>query len=249
MLCPRCKQALDLLDSDYGKVYICFSCFGHLGSKKKLEDVIPTQRWVQMDDSMKQGKKSHSFPCPHCQKLMNEVNIGSEKESLLIDVCNSCGLTWFDAKELEEIATHSPPQPESPAKSPGKQEKELSAKEKEAKQAMARAEVILMKHEAEQEPEKYKKRLLNTLTAQENDTPQLLQAKQALARTQVQLIQAEAELKNKRDYEIILTGLVPFVKYLIPGSPFFGQFNINSLLDLLDLLDIFDVSDIFDVFD
>ena len=51
------------------------------------------------NESERPGRIGRVIGCPACALPMLEVT----QQGILLDRCNPCGLTWFDAEELEEI--------------------------------------------------------------------------------------------------------------------------------------------------
>ncbi|MEO8216477.1 MAG: zf-TFIIB domain-containing protein [Acidobacteriota bacterium] len=70
-----------------------------LEKKKQWE----SERLARMaDEERKQLRETHYMKCPKCGMDLHEF----ELEDVKIDRCVSCGGTWLDESEMEEILKH-----------------------------------------------------------------------------------------------------------------------------------------------
>lgn len=123
LLCPCCRQPLGLASYEKTQVYQCHFCRGFLMENSKIPRLIVREHEpcservrtlamaVMNDNQRKLSLKKIKRPdfekapvihCPKCSKPMFRT-FYSLAYLIEIDRCGICGLTWFDADELEML--------------------------------------------------------------------------------------------------------------------------------------------------
>jgi heat shock protein HtpX len=121
--CPLCKQPLTVQPYEKTSVYICSYCRGVLVNSMKIPRIIVrreqecTERIASLakaviNDNQRslvlknmkgfRGRPEPHRICPQCRNPMMRT-FYSLAYLIEIDRCGSCGLTWFDADELEML--------------------------------------------------------------------------------------------------------------------------------------------------
>ena len=101
--CPTCKVSLEPQKLGDVRLWNCLSCNGLVIS-------IPTVRkgmkprefktiWQQLySDDVETGR-----PCPGCRNPLSVLKADGKDGGILIDVCRSCQVLWFDDKEFSSL--------------------------------------------------------------------------------------------------------------------------------------------------
>ena len=108
MKCPLCHIPLCQIEYEQVPVYLCPDCRGSLVDKGGF-GTIERRREKQWSDAEKAaiasevagGDPARVLACPQCSVPMAKVKVPGPKGPFLIDICNPCGLAWFDRGELE----------------------------------------------------------------------------------------------------------------------------------------------------
>ncbi len=99
--CPKCKTpTLSEFNTSDGVVMdFCDSCFGIWFDKDKLADYIELSTDIPELKEMKKYARKTGLICPKCGGNLDELPFTSLSD-LLIERCNDCGGTFFDAGEI-----------------------------------------------------------------------------------------------------------------------------------------------------
>jgi Zn-finger nucleic acid-binding protein len=54
------------------------------------------------------GEMASGRPCPVCRKPLSEVEADGNDGAVLIDICRTCHLLWFDDKEFSDLPKIDP---------------------------------------------------------------------------------------------------------------------------------------------
>jgi membrane associated rhomboid family serine protease/Zn-finger nucleic acid-binding protein len=109
-LCPRCNQALFLLEEPGGVSWECQVCGGKAMGVGLLRKTIGEQQTAHIWSKQFTGASRDGGVCPMCCRTMREISVEMPKGPLTLDVCQPCNFVWFDAGECEFI----PPPPPAP---------------------------------------------------------------------------------------------------------------------------------------
>jgi heat shock protein HtpX len=122
-VCPDCRQALWKIDYENTQVYECSTCGGTLVDSDKIPRIIArrekdcservkalatavvrdNQRAMTIRHLKNKGKRQMTgHTCSKCRNTMFRT-FYSGAYLIEIDRCGICGLTWFDADELEML--------------------------------------------------------------------------------------------------------------------------------------------------
>jgi membrane associated rhomboid family serine protease len=102
--CPSCRTQLGKALTKTGVVYGCRNCHGVLAGlpvlrKNAVSRAVVNQAWFAVRD----GKGTPGKVCPHCMHAMSEVAVDARGTPLLLDLCASCHVVWFDTGEFEQM--------------------------------------------------------------------------------------------------------------------------------------------------
>ena len=139
MNCPKCDQLLAKKTTSHAVFWRCEGCHGTAIGIDVLRRSFARDQINAMWQRARTADGSPAAACPSCRNGMIEV-AATEAPEPRIEVCRICHFLWFDADELTGLTPLPPKQP--PA------EQTLSA---EARQALAIAELDLIRRNAERE--------------------------------------------------------------------------------------------------
>lgn len=88
--------------TDYGFLWICNSCFGHFINEKNIIKRMTLEEWYDLKNAIPQ-KAEVKINCPSCESLMDIFEIPDSTNNTEIDICNLCGVVWFDKNEIEDL--------------------------------------------------------------------------------------------------------------------------------------------------
>lgn len=106
--CPRCPNAVNLVEMGYGKQRVdnCPSCHGTFFDKGELEDLIKLVKdfmAVQLDEPeiTNQPLTEQNFKptCPACCETMEALQVSQ----IWINHCLNCRGIWLDQGELSSL--------------------------------------------------------------------------------------------------------------------------------------------------
>ena len=101
--CPICNVLLQRQKLGDVRLWNCPSCSGLVISiptvRKGMKPGEFRKIWQQLySDDIETGR-----PCPGCKKPLSVLKADGQDGGLLIDVCRSCQILWFDDKEFSSL--------------------------------------------------------------------------------------------------------------------------------------------------
>ncbi len=101
--CPTCNVSLEKQTLGDVRLRKCTSCCGLVISiptvRKELDEKAFKKIWQQLYS----GNTDTGRPCPGCKKPLSVVEAEGQDGEILIDVCRSCQILWFDDKEFSSL--------------------------------------------------------------------------------------------------------------------------------------------------
>lgn len=113
--CPRCENNLTRQKTPSGFHYICEKCNGLAVNFPVLQHDRVTDEFIKgLWKATRNEEITRERRCPHCTKLMAEVNAPTPSGEVTLDLCQPCQTIWFDTDELDKLPRKPPPIPEKP---------------------------------------------------------------------------------------------------------------------------------------
>jgi Zn-finger nucleic acid-binding protein len=139
MSCPKCDAPLGRVTTSHGVFWRCDGCRGTAIGLEALRRTFARDQINALWRRAREAQGSPAAACPSCRNQMIEVAATAQPEPR-IEVCRICHFLWFDA---DELAAFAPLPPDSaPAETP---------LPPEARQALALAELDLIRRKADRE--------------------------------------------------------------------------------------------------
>ena len=101
--CPTCKVSLEAQTLEDIRLWKCPSCRGLVISLPLVRKGLNPQTFKNMWQKLASGKIETGRPCPGCRKPLSEVEADGEGGAIIIDVCRSCHILWFDDREFSAL--------------------------------------------------------------------------------------------------------------------------------------------------
>jgi len=107
-LCPACNTPLQAQKLDGLRLWKCTSCHGIALSVPTVRKGVEAGTFRKIWQKISSGETEPGRPCPGCRKPLSVVAAGGQDGALMIDVCRSCQLLWFDDTEFSGLPKAAP---------------------------------------------------------------------------------------------------------------------------------------------
>jgi membrane associated rhomboid family serine protease/Zn-finger nucleic acid-binding protein len=106
--CPRCQTRLRRNQGQRGIVWTCTLCNGRAMTVGLLRHAVDRHAVNQLWLLAQERKGQSGATCPSCRRSMIEVSVPLESgEDVLLDVCKTCHMVWFDTDEITQLPPSS----------------------------------------------------------------------------------------------------------------------------------------------
>ncbi len=108
-VCPKCDQALHILEFKDVEIDLCPQCKGVWLDAGEVERIVektgappdnPLVEGLQKEGEKIKGRK---FLCPRCDRTMRQIQLGQTQEALVLERCPAGDGIWFDENELQGL--------------------------------------------------------------------------------------------------------------------------------------------------
>ena len=106
--CPTCNVLLQAQKLDGVRLWKCDSCGGFAISLPIVRKGLHTKTFKEIWQKLHMGEIEKGRPCPGCKKPLSVVEADGQGGSIMIDVCRSCHLLWFDDNEYSDLPKVAP---------------------------------------------------------------------------------------------------------------------------------------------
>jgi len=117
--CPTCNVLLEAQKLEDILLWKCASCSGLVVSLPVVRKGLGPQAFKKTWQKLYSGETEAGRPCPGCRKPLSVVEADGGDGVLMIDVCRTCQILWFDDKEFSALPkVEQKKQPEGDLRSP-----------------------------------------------------------------------------------------------------------------------------------
>lgn len=102
-MCPTCNTALEAQKTDGLRIWKCATCGGFALSVPTLRKGLAGEAFKKIWQKVSSGETRPGRPCPGCRKHLSVVEADGQDGAVMIDVCRSCQLLWFDDREFSGL--------------------------------------------------------------------------------------------------------------------------------------------------
>ena len=106
--CPTCSVVLQAQKLDGIRLWKCESCRGFAISLPIFRKELNTETFKNIWQKISAGEIETGRPCPGCKKPLSVVEADGQDGAIMIDVCRSCHILWFDDNEFSDLPKVTP---------------------------------------------------------------------------------------------------------------------------------------------
>jgi len=106
--CPTCDVSLQSQKLGAVLLWKCASCSGLVVSLPTVRKGLKPEEFKKIWQQLYSGKTETGRPCPGCKNPLTVVKADGQNDEILIDVCRSCQVLWFDDKEFSALPKAEP---------------------------------------------------------------------------------------------------------------------------------------------
>ena len=106
--CPICNVLLEAQKPEGIRLWKCASCRGFAISLPIVRKGINKKTFKEIWHKLSSGKTETGRPCPGCKKPLSVVEADGQGGVVMIDVCRTCHIIWFDDNEFSELPKVQP---------------------------------------------------------------------------------------------------------------------------------------------
>ena len=106
--CPTCKVLLQKQKLDGIRLRKCASCSGFAISLPIVRNGLSSDAFKKIWQQLFSGEIVTGRPCPGCKEPLSVVEADGQGGVIMIDVCRSCQILWFDDKEYSDLPKLEP---------------------------------------------------------------------------------------------------------------------------------------------
>ena len=101
--CPACNVSLKAQTLEGIRLWKCASCRGFAISVPIVRKGLNTETFKKIWQKLSAGEIETGRPCPGCKNPLSVVEADGQAGAIMIDVCRSCQILWFDDKEFSDL--------------------------------------------------------------------------------------------------------------------------------------------------
>ena len=106
--CPTCNVSLQAQKPDGIRLWKCASCGGFAISLPIVRKGMKKESFKKIWQQLSSGEVETGRPCPGCKNPLSVVEAEGQGGTIMIDVCRSCHILWFDDNEFSDLPKVAP---------------------------------------------------------------------------------------------------------------------------------------------
>ena len=106
--CPTCNVILQAQKPEGIRLWKCESCRGFAISLPIVRKGLDSDTFKKIWQKLSAGEIETGRPCPGCKNPLSVVEADGQAGAIMIDVCRSCHIIWFDDKEFSDLPKVTP---------------------------------------------------------------------------------------------------------------------------------------------
>jgi len=108
VLCPVCGEPTRSVEIGGQRVFTCPRCDGMLIADRELREIVDNHHELARDapsraKSVREAGRDRRLECPLCAMEMQLLPCAGS-DSIVVDRCQGCGVSWIYPSEVEELA-------------------------------------------------------------------------------------------------------------------------------------------------
>ena len=101
--CPTCNVLLQAQKLEGIRLWKCATCGGFAISLPIVRKGLNSKTFKKIWQKISSGETEAGRPCPGCKKPLSVVEADGQAGSIMIDVCRTCHILWFDDNEYSDL--------------------------------------------------------------------------------------------------------------------------------------------------
>jgi Zn-finger nucleic acid-binding protein len=101
--CPTCNVLLAAQKQADIRLWKCASCRGFAISLPIVRKGLKPPAFKKIWQKLSSGEAQTGRPCPGCRKPLSVIEADGQAGAVIIDVCRTCQILWFDDKEFANL--------------------------------------------------------------------------------------------------------------------------------------------------
>ena len=101
--CPTCNVLLQAQKLEGIRLWKCESCGGFAISLPIVRKGLNSETFKKIWQKVSSGETDMGRPCPGCKNPLSVVEADGQGGSIMIDVCRTCHILWFDDNEYSDL--------------------------------------------------------------------------------------------------------------------------------------------------
>ena len=106
--CPSCNTVLEAQKLGDVRVWKCAPCSGLVVTIPTVRKGLDPKAFKKIWQKLYSAEPDTGRPCPGCRNPLSAVEADAQDAEILIDVCRSCQILWFDDKEFSSLPRVKP---------------------------------------------------------------------------------------------------------------------------------------------
>jgi Zn-finger nucleic acid-binding protein len=101
--CPTCDVLLEAQTLEDIRLWKCPSCRGIAISLPLVRKGLNSETFKKIWQKLSLGETRMGRSCPGCRNPLSVVEADVQDGEIMIDVCRTCHILWFDDKEFSDL--------------------------------------------------------------------------------------------------------------------------------------------------
>lgn len=101
--CPTCDVLLKAQKLEKLRLLACPSCRGFAISLPLVRKGLDPKTFKKIWQRLTSGEIAKGRSCPGCKNPLSEVKADGQDGAVMIEVCRSCQIFWFDDQEFSKL--------------------------------------------------------------------------------------------------------------------------------------------------
>ena len=106
--CPTCDVLLEAQKLEDIRLWKCPSCTGFAISLPLVRKGLNPETFKDIWQKLSSGETVTGRSCPGCRNPLSEVKADGQAGAVMIDVCRTCQILWFDDEEFSDLPKAGP---------------------------------------------------------------------------------------------------------------------------------------------
>lgn len=109
MLCPKCQNQMEQVETPFGEVERCTSCKGLWIDAFEQEEMVQIAEGIDIGSETvgKENNQIGKIKCPCCRNIQMLRMVDAKQPHIWYESCPSCYGRYYDAGELTDLSKNT----------------------------------------------------------------------------------------------------------------------------------------------